>query len=220
MLKAEADLGPVSDTIASGMSFSHDPDVVELLISTGRFRSYLSAAGDDRERAVALYRWNVAVSAACFEAFHYVEVVVRNAMDREMQIHRHEAQSRIPWFLLPVVGKHRSSFDDSIEKVRRRLRDQHHSRETRDQIVAGTDFGFWTALLHSENEDLWRSALHRAFPGSSGKRKDVAWTTSSGARPRHTASARRTPRGTGDSRTSSLEAGHWAGQMAATRSSC
>jgi hypothetical protein len=120
-----------------------------------------------------LYRWNVAVSAACFEAFHYVEVVVRNAMDREMQIHRHEAQSRIPWFLLPVVSKNQSSFDESIKKVRQRLRDQHQSRETRDQIVAGTDFGFWTALLHSENEELWRSALHKAFPGSSGKRKDV-----------------------------------------------
>ena len=173
MLEAEADLGPVPTTLASGMPFSHDPDVVESLVSTGRFRAYLSAAGDDRERAVALYRWNVAVSAACFEAFHYVEVVVRNSMDREMQIHRQEEQSRIPWFLVPVVGKHQSSFDDSIERVRRRLRDQHHSRETRDQIVAGTDFGFWTALLHSENEELWRSALHKAFPGSSGKRKDV-----------------------------------------------
>ncbi len=120
-----------------------------------------------------MYEWNAALAAACFEAFHYVEVIVRNAVDREMRTYYSEAQRLIPWFLLPIVGKHQATFSESIEKVRRRLRDQNRERETRDQIIAGVDFGFWTALLHSENEELWRHALYKAFPYSSGKRKDV-----------------------------------------------
>lgn len=155
------------------MPFSRDPTVVESLVSAGRFDSYVSAAGGDRRQAVALYQWNVALSAACFEAFHYVEIVVRNAMDREMRSYKKEGERGIPWFLLPVVAKHQAGFDDSVEKVRRRLRDQSRDRETRDQIVAGVDFSFWTSLLHSENEELWRHALYRAFPNSSGRRKDV-----------------------------------------------
>ena len=174
VLEAEADLGPVTTTIASRpVPSGHDPLGVESLLSRGRFASYLSATGGDCDQAVALYRWNTALSAACFEAIHYVEVVVRNAMDREMRTHRQESATLIPWFLMPVVGKHQANFDESIERVRRRLRDQGRDRETRDQIIAGTDFGFWTALLHSENEELWRQALRKAFPHSSGRRKDV-----------------------------------------------
>lgn len=46
-------------------------------------------------------------------------------------------------------------------------------RETRDQIVAGLDFGFWSELLRTSHDELWKQALHRAFPHSSGKRADV-----------------------------------------------
>ena len=176
MHEAEAVLGPATLTLASSMLDGHADRDVASLVSAGRFESYLQAAGGDRERATALYEWNVALSAACFEAFHYVEVVVRNALDREMRTHMNEGRSGIPWFLLPVVSKHEASFQESVERVRRRLRAQSRDRETRDQIIAGVDFGFWTSLLHSENEELWRHALHRAFPHSSGKRKDVVAT--------------------------------------------
>jgi hypothetical protein len=146
---------------------------VELLVSPERFSSYLKAAGGDRDRAVALYEWNVSLAGACFEAFHYVEIIVRNAIDRELRTHFAEERRGIPWFLLPAPGKHQATFAESIERVRKRLRDQGPQRETRDQILAGVDFGFWTSLLHSENEELWRQALRKAFPHSSGKRKDV-----------------------------------------------
>lgn len=89
---------------------------------------------------------------------------MRNAIDRELRTYCGEDKRLIPWFLLPIVDKHQAAFSESIEKVRRRLR---------DQIIAGVDFSFWTALLHSENEELWRHALHKSFPYSSGKRNDV-----------------------------------------------
>jgi hypothetical protein len=36
------------------------------------------------------------------------------------------------------------------------------------------NFGFWSGLLGPKYEELWRDCLHRAFPNSSGKRKQVA----------------------------------------------
>ncbi|EME57473.1 hypothetical protein [Amycolatopsis decaplanina] len=56
--------------------------------------------------------------------------------------------------------------------VRERLRPQR--KETRHQIIAGLSFGFWSGLLGPKYEELWRDCLHRAFPNSSGKRKQVA----------------------------------------------
>lgn len=173
MLKSRGGPGACYDRLPSLMQWSHDPRDVELLISSGRFNSFLEAGGGDYKSAVELYEWNAALTAASFEAFHYVEVIVRNAIDRELQTYFSEAVRGIPWFLLPVVKKHQSQFQESIERVRLRLRTQSASRETRGQIVSGVDFGFWTALLHTENEELWRQAIYRAFPNSSGKRKDV-----------------------------------------------
>ena len=148
-------------------------DAIESMVSPGRFATYVAGAGGDREKAVDLYQWNVALSAACFEALHYVEVLVRNALDREMRRHLRENDRGIPWFLLEGSGFGEAGFRDAVDRVRERLRKESSARETRDQIIAGTDFGFWTSLLQNKNEQLWRDALHQAFPYSSGLRKDV-----------------------------------------------
>lgn len=148
---------------------------VEGLVSRARFASYLRETGGDRQTAADLYQWNVAVSGACLEAFHLVEIVVRNAIDRALAEYFDEDARRIPWFLLPIVAKPTSQriIDDQIEGARRRLRNQGPGREAREQIVAGLSFGFWTSLLHTEYEELWRQATRKAFPHSSGRRHDV-----------------------------------------------
>lgn len=173
--RSRGDPGAFPTTVPSSMPSSDDPTMVESLLSSARFEPYLRATGGDRQQAIALYQWNVAASAACFEAFHYVEIIVRNAMDRELGAYFEEETRRIPWFLLPVVSKagSQAALERNIAEVRGRLRAQSQGRETREQIVAGLSFGFWAALLHSEYEDLWRRALHNSFPHSSGKRADV-----------------------------------------------
>ncbi|CAM3667225.1 hypothetical protein KIPE111705_19655 [Kibdelosporangium persicum] len=47
-------------------------------------------------------------------------------------------------------------------------------KESRHQIIAGLSFGFWSGLLGPKYEELWRDCLHKAFPYSSGKRKQVS----------------------------------------------
>ncbi|RAN71124.1 hypothetical protein B5P43_34320 [Bacillus sp. SRB_336] len=49
-------------------------------LSPPRLAPYLDTAGS-LQGAVRLYRWNVELSGAVYEALHIFEVVLRNAMD-------------------------------------------------------------------------------------------------------------------------------------------
>ena len=66
-----------------------------------------------------------------FEAVHYAEVVIRNALDVVLAGPFNEQRTRIPWFLgMSEVAQGSST---QIEEVRRRLI-REHKAETRDQI--------------------------------------------------------------------------------------
>ena len=58
-------------------------DQVTVWISESRFRSYLEASDGDHERAVALYTWNVEISAAFLEILCHLEILFRNSIDRQ-----------------------------------------------------------------------------------------------------------------------------------------
>lgn len=51
------------------------------LLSRPRMSTYEQASGGDVPAAVDLYRWNLDISMALFEAIHYLEVAVRNRID-------------------------------------------------------------------------------------------------------------------------------------------
>ncbi|WP_194834053.1 hypothetical protein [Nocardia sp. XZ_19_369] len=146
-----------------------DTKVWELL-SEPRTAPYLRASNGDRAAALALYLWSARTAAASFEMLGHLEVLLRNALDGALRDHCDEHSCGIPWFLLPTPGGEVVS--NAVEVVRTRLRPQ--GRETRDQIVAGLSFGFWSGLLGVKYEQLWRDCLHHAFPNSSGRRKQVA----------------------------------------------
>lgn len=121
------------------------------------------------------------MSAAAFEVIGLVEVLMRNAIDRALADAAHEDERKIPWFLCdePLDG-HAA---EAVEATRRRLREESpqplalpHARDTRDRIVEGLTFGFWSGMLATRYEELWRQALRHAFPGSNGTRKQVAVT--------------------------------------------
>ncbi|MGM1058210.1 hypothetical protein [Saccharothrix sp. Mg75] len=127
-------------------------------------------AGGDKSAAIALYEWSARTSSAAFEVVGHLEVLLRNALDRCLREHFREDECGIPWFLLPTPGGEHVA--GAVAAVRERLLPQR--KESRHQIVAGLSFGFWSGLLGPKYEELWRDCLHRAFPHSSGKRKQVA----------------------------------------------
>ena len=134
-----------------------EPPDVWALLSEPRMRPYVEAASGDRDRALALYEWSTRTAASAFEVVGHLEVLLRNALDRELARHAREADNGIPWFLLPTPGG--DHVVDQVEAVRARLRPLR--QENRHQIVANLTFGFWTGLLGARYEELWRSRIDR-----------------------------------------------------------
>lgn len=121
---------------------------------------------------MALYEWNAAISAAFWESLCYLEVALRNAIDRQMQaIH---------------VGKGRSGhwiFDDAREFGRDARGTDRHNHPYQDvasaigrvqrnkkqvtpcQVISEISFGFWHQLVSKRQVRFWPD-LVAAFPHS------------------------------------------------------
>lgn len=134
-----------------------------------RLAPYLSAAEDDPARALELYEWNAKMSGAAIEQVSHLEVLLRHTVDQQLRLRAKENQIGIPWFLLPPMSANQQR---AVDQVRDRLRGQR--RETRDQVIAGLSFGFWSGWFGNKHEELWRQSLHAGFPNGSGHRKEVA----------------------------------------------
>ncbi|MFD0774074.1 hypothetical protein ACFQZ2_09070 [Streptomonospora algeriensis] len=153
------------------MSRSSDDDagIVWNLLSEPRTAPYLEKAGGNRNDALALYEWSARTAAAAFEDVGHLEVLLRNALDARLARYFREDSRRIPWFLMPIPGDGHGA--ESVQAVRERLREE--GKESRDEIVAGLTFGFWSGLLGEAYDELWRECLHEVFPNSSGRRPQV-----------------------------------------------
>lgn len=104
------------------------------------------------------------------EVIHHVEVLVRNAI--HCQLSRAEPADGVrSWLVEPAVLKpgELSAVDATIARIRLLGRPV-----TRARVVAGLPLSFWTRLLGTRYEELWKASLHHAFPHGSGLRKDVA----------------------------------------------
>ncbi|MGC2372275.1 MAG: hypothetical protein WA484_00220 [Solirubrobacteraceae bacterium] len=140
-------------------------------ITEARFEPYLAEADGDHERAVALYVWNARVSAAMFETLHHVEVALRNVIDAQFDLVVASAPVSSTWLCDPTILNEASR--TRVEETAARIRREGHLA-TRARVVAGLAFGFWRALFDKRYDRLWVSHLHRAFPGGSGDRSEVA----------------------------------------------
>ena len=62
-------------------------DLVKVVqrLTPDRLRSYLDVTGGNLPLALDLYKWNIALSGALFEAIAVVEVIVRNEIDNNLK---------------------------------------------------------------------------------------------------------------------------------------
>ena len=142
-------------------------DTIFALLTSSRLTPYLSESQGDEAKALELYAWNVDMAAACLETMAYVEVMLRNAIDRELALYAREESRGIPWFMVPsITGASHAAITLSVEQTRGRLRGLSPHRDSRNQIIAGLSFGFWSQLFGSGHEELWRAALSKALPGA------------------------------------------------------
>lgn len=148
---------------------------IEDTLSADRFGTYLAWAGGDRNKAVALYTLNALLSESLNLPLHMLEVALRNRIHLVMSTVHEET-----WFDMP---EHRLNpvQADMIAGARNDLTD-HGKDDTPARIVAALTFGFWTAMLGKEYEDLWQKTLKDIAKREDGKglrRKDFTRSLSS-----------------------------------------
>ncbi|OII31726.1 hypothetical protein BIU98_08200 [Curtobacterium sp. MMLR14_010] len=136
-------------------------DAVRSLLTPSRLRSYVDATPDLR-RALTLYEWNMRASAGVMELVGVVEVVTRNALDRELIAWVRKRHPNSTWFdqvSLDAQGR------NDLVKARGRATRNGRRPEVHGRVVAELTFGFWRYLVESRYlTTLWIPVLHAAFP--------------------------------------------------------
>ncbi|MBW3093420.1 Abi family protein [Bifidobacterium sp. 82T10] len=124
--------------------------------------------------AINLYRWNVTASSTVMAYVSYVEVFVRNAIDRELRAWVNEQSAvMLPDWISPypidpisrirnLVNTADTDYLESarisaLNKQRQWKSDQHHPRHgdyvNRDDIFAQLNFGTWDGMLGRADKD-------------------------------------------------------------------
>jgi len=143
---------------------------LESTLSADRFGTYLGWAKQDRNRALELYTLNAALCESLYTPLHMLEVALRNRI--------HQVMSRTygeTWYDLEAY----QSNDVQVEMLQKAREDlaEKGKHETPGRMVASLTFGYWTAMLGKEYEDLWQKTLKdiaRREDGKGLRRKDFS----------------------------------------------
>lgn len=131
------------------------------LLTPARMASYERSMGTV-DGALRLYEWNMRVAASVLELSAMVEVVMRNALDRELRSWAARRTARGDWFDEAPLDDHGR---DDVATARSRAARGARRDESHGRVVAELSFGFWRYLVGSRyHTSLWVPALHRAFP--------------------------------------------------------
>jgi hypothetical protein len=127
-------------------------DDMEAALSLERFARYVTWAGNDRERALALYTLNTQVSEALYIALQTLEVSLRNRIHTVMAAAHGER-----WFedIAVIKVEHQTAqVADAVAEL-----EANGKVATAGRVIAALSFSFWTAMFSPIYEDLWRSTL-------------------------------------------------------------
>ena len=121
----------------------------ERWLSRKRLAPYLAACGDDVERALDLYEWNISLGQVLMRDVAHFEVALRNAYDRVMG----ERWGGAHWLLddgspvlRPIVRMSKNGNPRDVNLVNRRAvaqaRSNAHDKDDPDQVIANLMLGF------------------------------------------------------------------------------
>lgn len=141
-------------------------------MSAPRFNTFLAAAGGDRDKALKLYEWNAAMSAAVLHDLAHLEVGIRNAYDSALVARQpsaaHWTQDAVRYFPVRINVARDGTSVDSNEAPRKQLltaiNQAGGAGAPTGKVVAELMFGFWRYLTISAREtDLWLPYLRFGF---------------------------------------------------------
>jgi hypothetical protein len=141
---------------------------LERLFSAERLSTYLAHCKGDFDAAVAMYRWNSAITAAFWEPIGHLEVALRNTLDGRLAA-RHRGLGRAgSWLDDPnqeLSGRARLDIAVARDRVR-----QKGKRASDGQTISELSFGFWRFLITKKLTGLWPD-LAGGFPHAPDRRR-------------------------------------------------
>ena len=157
-------------------------------LSSERLKPYLMAANGNQKKAIQLYQWNVALSGSVYEALHVFEVVLRNAIDKQLCEWNSTQLSSVTgsahhkdWLLDPSKLLLRLAGETDLAKAAERAKKAVRGRRSplHADVLAQVTFGTWRFLLPDKDAGrqlIWNEALVKAFPYM--KRKEAEMVAS------------------------------------------
>lgn len=137
------------------------------LITAERLGSYLTWGRGDLDRAFELYEWNMEASAASLSVAAMVEVIIRNALDRELTAWSAVRRTGEWLNLVPLDQRGRDDIMKAQARAARGGRAVKHGH-----VVAELSLGFWRYLMSRKYlTSLWIPALGQAFVHAPGDQR-------------------------------------------------
>lgn len=137
-----------------------------------RLAAYRGAARHAGVSTLDLILWDIQVTEAFHTPLGMLEKSVRSALHQQLK-----ARYQRPdwWESAPLTPHGMSKVNKAMSDARRELaRRGLRTRPTADHTMGQLTFGFWVSLLSQQyDRPFWVPALHRAFPGYRGRRRDL-----------------------------------------------
>jgi hypothetical protein len=156
------------------------------LLGPARHQTYMDAAAGTPQRAAELYEWSNKLAGAWHSHIAYVEVAVRNAIDRQLrtwnasQVRPDGTSYSGDWTrangtaeeIYTIIGRSISEAHASAANEARRRPESHPRHDTsptHDDVVAQMTFGLWTRLV------LHPPEFSGSGPGRTGVKQRDLW---------------------------------------------
>lgn len=129
------------------------------VFSPPRFATYLQAKNNIPAGALALYQWNLELSAAFIVPLQICEVAVRNSIADAIEMVHGPNWPRSNGFIrrLPNPRRHFNPTTELLNVIR--------VQPTTGKVVAELKFVFWESMLTATHDnDLWNPHFRTVFP--------------------------------------------------------
>jgi hypothetical protein len=138
-------------------------------LSEERLATYVRAAAENKEKAADLYIENLNQSRILYGKLHWLEIGLRNAMNRQLSQKYGEK-----WFDNQHIGLNEKDISQ-IAKAKEQLAKENKPLSN-NNVIAQLSFGFWVNLFNYPYDTLWRHCLRRTFAPHTGtlERKRVS----------------------------------------------
>lgn len=146
-----------------------DYETLARFLSPERLTTYLREAQEDKQKAIDLYIENLNQCRILYGQLHWLEIGLRNAINRELS-HRYGHD----WYDNPQTSLNEKD-TSQIQKAKAQLAKE-NKPHTNSNIVAQLSFGFWVNLFNPYYDKLWRHCLRRTFAPQAGplERKKIS----------------------------------------------